>query len=221
MNPLESVERIASHFSSISQEYPAVSIDRVNEEVRSKINSAKSSDVPYISRWQVEKILRKTKKNSFMPGDIPGKLMTEFCHELSSPLAEIFSNLTKSFTWPAMWKKEAGIPLKKKNNVMTESNLRVISLTHSCSKGMEEVVIQWLLQCIGEFFDKQQFGGRKGSSITHYLIELVNFILYNLDLRKNLAVLSVFAYFKNGFNRVDHSRCLEVFFQKCSVQAGF
>ena len=76
MNPLESVERIASHFSSISQEYPAVSIDRVNEEVRSKINSAKSSDVPYISRWQVEKILRKTKKNSFMPGDIPGKLMS-------------------------------------------------------------------------------------------------------------------------------------------------
>ena len=64
LNPLEPVERIASHFSSISQEYPAVSIDRVNEEVRSNINSAKSSDVPYISRLQVEKILRKTKKNS-------------------------------------------------------------------------------------------------------------------------------------------------------------
>ena len=85
--------------------------------------------------------------------------------------------------------------------VMTERDLRVISLTHSCSKGMEEVVIQWLLQYIGEFFDKQQFGGRKGSSITHYLIELANFILYNLELRKNLTVLSVLANLKMGSTR--------------------
>ena len=58
----------------------------------------------------------------------------------------------------------------------------MISLTSFLSKVSEQFVISWLLQYVGEKIDWGQYGGTKGSSISHYLIELVNFVLFNHDL---------------------------------------
>ena len=66
----ESVERIAKYFASISQEYPPLNLELMNSSVQIKLENAKSSEVPYISRWRVENILKKTKKKSSTPGDI-------------------------------------------------------------------------------------------------------------------------------------------------------
>ena len=45
------------------------------------------------------------------------------------------------------------------------------------SKVMEKFVVEWLLLYIGDKMDTRQFGGLKGNSISHYMIELINFIL--------------------------------------------
>ena len=36
---------------------------------------------------------------------------------------------------------------------------------------------------MGDKIDWGQYGGTKGSSISHYVIDLVNFVLYNQDLK--------------------------------------
>ena len=70
---------------------------------------------------------------------------------------------------------------------------------------MEKFVIEWLLSYIGDKIDWRQYGGQKGSSIVHYLIEFINFILYNQDLKEPQAVLAVMIDFSKAFNRQDHN----------------
>ena len=87
---------------------------------------------------------------------------------------------------------------------MTEDDLRIISLTPFFSKTFEQLVLDWLLQYVGEQLDSFQYGGRKGTSINHYLIDLITFILYNQDFPETRAVLATMIDFSKAFNRQNH-----------------
>ena len=65
--------------------------------------------------------------------------------------------------------------------------------------------MEWLLFYIGDKIDPKQYGGCEGNSITHYLIDFVNFILYNQDLKQPHAILTLMADFSKGFNRQNHN----------------
>ena len=88
----------------------------------------------------------------------------------------------KSNKWPNKWAVEHGLALKKVKVPATESDVRIISLTSFWSKCMESFMIGWLDKEIGHLLDFTQYGGLKGSFVNHYLIDLVNFVLYNQDL---------------------------------------
>ena len=49
-----------------------------------------------------------------------------------------------------------------------------------------------------------------GSSITHYLIHLVNFILGNLDSKEATAILAAIVDFAKAFNRQSHNRLIVI-----------
>ena len=53
--------------------------------------------------------------------------------------------------------------------------------------------------------DVTQYGGRKGRSTNHYLIDYISFILYNQDLKEARAVLAAMVDFRKAFNRQDHA----------------
>ena len=57
----------------------------------------------------------------------------------------------------------------------------------------------WLLKYIGDRIDFRQYGGTKGNSITHYLIEFINFILFNQDSTACMVD------FSKAFNRQNHN----------------
>ena len=57
---------------------------------------------------------------------------------------------------------EWGIALKKIPIPISESDLRIISLTAFWSKVMEGFVLKWLDKFIGHKIDWGQFGGLKG-----------------------------------------------------------
>ena len=88
---------------------------------------------------------------------------------------------------------------------MTEDDLRIISLTSFFSKVMEKFVLDWLMIYVGHKMDPKQFGGLKGNSISHYMIELINFILYNPDYDLPIAVLICAIKFSKAFNRQNHN----------------
>ena len=154
------------------------------ERVTKKLNEPESeSKVPEIMPHEVhERIRSANKPKSGVPGDLPRRIVTEFGPELSTPICRIFKNIANSAKqgiakWPPSWKQEFGIPLQKIPDPLTEDDLRIISLTAFFSKVMEKFVIEWLMFFIGDLLDPKQFGGLKGNSISHYMIELINFIL--------------------------------------------
>ena len=58
---------------------------------------------------------------------------------------------------------------------------------------------------IGNKIDFRQYGGMKGNSITHYLIEFINFILFNQDSTAQIAILACMVDFSKAFNRQNHN----------------
>ena len=65
--------------------------------------------------------------------------------------------------------------------------------------------MDWLLDYIGRLIDWHQYGGQKGNGVTHYLIDFINFIKYNQDLKSMHAVLAVAIDFSKTFNRQNHN----------------
>ena len=202
----QSVEQIANHFAHTSQEYPPLCKESLPQRVMDKLNNSSDEPIPKVDEIEVyEKICKAKKPKSGVPGDLPRTLINEFSAEISTPLTKIYNSITGSGLWPTTWKVEYGIPLQKVTNPKTEDELRIISLTAFFSKIYEKFVMEWLLQYIGPLIDLAQYGGQKGSSVTHYLIDFINFVLYNQDLKNIHAVLAVAIDFSKAFNRQNHN----------------
>ena len=203
----ESTERIAHHFAQISQEFPPLNLNLLPDSVKVKVQEPTNpEDLPDIPDYEVyDKIKRSKKPRSSVPGDLPRRIVQEFGPELATPAGKIFRNITKTGHWPKPWRAEYGTPLQKQKNPINEDQLRIISLTSYFSKVYEQFVITWLLKYVGGQMDWGQYGGVKGSSISHYLIDFVNFILFNQDLKIPHAVLAVMIDFSKAFNRINHN----------------
>ena len=91
-----------------------------------------------------------------------------------------------------------------------EDQLRIISLTSFNSKLFESFVIDWLMEFVGDKLDWGQYGGIKGHSISHYLKEFTNFILYNQDMKNPRAVLAIMIDFSKAFNRQNHNKLIQI-----------
>ena len=102
----------------------------------------------------------------------------------------IINRIVKSGEWPAQWRLEHVVPIGKIPLPESEDDLRPISLTSFFSKVTEHFVVMWLLDYIKDKIDFRQYGGCKGNSITHYLIEFINFILSCQDSSDQTAVLA-------------------------------
>ena len=156
------------------------------------------------------KIKKSKKPKSVVPGDVPKQIVQEFSPEFATPMAKIFDHISKTGHWPKSWRTEFGIALQKQPNPVDEDHLRIISLTAFFSKVFERFVVSWLLEYVGDQMDWGQYGGLKGSSISHYLIEFVNYILFNQDLKIPNAVLAVQIDFSKAFNRINHNAVITI-----------
>jgi hypothetical protein len=140
-----------------------------------------------------------------VPGDLPRLITKEFSPELAKPINRIITSIVKTAQWPAQWKLEWITPIGKIPIPESEDDLRPISLTPFFSKVTEHFVVMWLLGYIEDLIDFRQYGGMKGNSITHYLIEFINFILSNQDSTAPIAILACMVDFSKAFNRIDHN----------------
>ena len=203
----QSANKIAAHFAAVSQEYSPIDVSRLPPAVQVKLSEQVSlSEVPRVSEYQVWEVLSKIRApKSWVPGEIPGRLIKEFSPELAFPISIIFNDIIETGQWPNQWKTEIGVPLGKNSAPKSEDEIRVLSLTPLMSKTFEKFVIQWLLEFVGEKIDQRQFGGKKKVCTTHYLIELTSFILYNWDLTENHAIIATMIDFQKAFNRINHN----------------
>ena len=206
----QSLDRIVRYFSAISSQHPPLNENLLPERVQQKLSSPiDPSTIPVICAqdvWQIQQGRHKTQ--SSVPGEFPPRLRYEFDVELSEPRAIIFNNITRTGNWCQDWLTEYGTPLKKDQVPKNEESLRIIAITNHGSITYERFVLKWLLTYVGDKLDPDQFGGQKGHSVAHYLIDIQNAILYNQDLKKPVATIFSGIDISKGFNRIEHNKCI-------------
>ena len=200
----ECAERIADHFAAISSEFPPLDVAALPDRVQTKLLS--TFRPPVVSDYEVcEKIKAAKKPKSGVPNDLPRLITQEFSPELAKPIGRIINKITSSGVWPEQWKLEHIVPVGKIPMPESEDDLRPISLTSFFSKVTEHFVVMWLMSFIKNKIDFRQYGGLKGNSITHYLIEFINFILSCQDSDDQTAIIAVMVDFSKAFNRQNHN----------------
>ena len=141
---------------------------------------------------------------------MPPRLFYEASVGLAVPCAKIMNKIAQTGIWPEQLKTEWGVPLEKTSQAKDESQTRLISCTNKINVLFEKHVIKWIMDHVQHQLDPDQLGGMKGSSISHYLIEMTNFILYNQDLKNPQATVAIFIDYKQGFNRCQHNLFIEI-----------
>ena len=201
----ECAERMAEHFAAISNTFLPLSVHLLPVRVQSKLES-EDCQPPVITAEETWQTISAAKKpHSCVPGDLPRDIIKEHSVEIATPLSKVMNTIMKTAKWPTRWKKEYITPIGKISEPETEDDLRPISLTPFFSKVTERFVVKWLLEYIGPLIDFRQYGGMKGNSITHYLIEFVNFILSNQENTEPTAILACLIDFSKAFNRQNHN----------------
>ena len=191
-------EELATHFNSISSEFGGLD--------RTQIPSTESVSLPDLSIASVLTRLKAFKKpKSMVKGDIFPCLVNRNAHILAVPLSHIYNNITESGEWPAPWKVEYVTPIPKKTLPQGPNDLRNISCTQLFSKVYETWILEWVGQQVK--LRTNQFGGVKGSGAEHYLVQLWQSILENLEDPRAASLVTAIDYSK-AFNRMDFPHCL-------------
>ena len=102
------------------------------------------------------------------------------------------------------------MPLKKVDAPKDESEIGLIEITSYLSLQMERTVVKWLHGFISEKLERDQFGGTKGHSVAHYVIEVMNFVLFDQDLSVPVATMITSIDIHKGFNKVEHKKIITI-----------
>lgn len=203
IDPKATSEVINDHFARICNQLPALKPEALSAYLPAE------SPPPIIYTGQVLQALKKL--NPFKaghPSDLPIRLIREFADELASPLAHLFNSCLRDSVFPNVWKTATVVPIPKEKNITSLDKLRPISLTPIFARVFESFIAQWILADISSKLDPKQFGNVKGSSTSHYLVDMLDFIQKGLDKPGHYANLCTVDFAK-AFDRVNHNIVIE------------
>ena len=200
----EVANEVSEYFNKISREFSPLQPD--------EIPSTYHRDLPMLSPADVESLLKKSKRTeSMVQGDLFPRMIPTCAPYLSIPLSNIYNCILSSYVWPVNWKREYVTTIPKKKLPTDFSDLRNISCTLFFSKIFERHVLQCALEEIT--LKDNQFGGIKGCSTTHMIIELLQEVCSNAEDYRAATILTSIDYAK-AFNRVSFQHCLAAFERK-------
>ena len=84
-----------------------------------------------------------------------------------------------------------GSPTKGSTHTLSRQTEPYIPDISTISKVCETVVTRWMMQDMEEYLDTTQFGNRKGCSTTHYLVNIVQFILTEGECGRHTNFLAI------------------------------
>ena len=200
----EVAEEISRYFNEISQEFEPLQPHQVPTTYEKHLPLLSSVDV-------VGRIKKQKKPNSMVVGDIFPKLLNSCAEALAYPLALIYNEIILCKVWPIAWKKEYVTVIPKKRMPEGLKDLRNISCTRFFSKVFESYMLQNILEEIE--IKSNQFGGVKGCSTGHMLVEIWQQICENAEDYRCGTVLAAIDYAK-AFNRLSFQHCMESFRRK-------
>jgi len=154
-----------------------------------------------------DKLSRINTRKAPGPDQLPNWILKEFAFLLCDPICCIFNTSVQHGIVPTLWKSANVVPIPKVTPARSiESDLRPISLTPTLSKILESFIGGWMLETVCSKFDPKQFGGLKGRSTTHALIDILHQWHSALDGGNSVRVL--FIDYAKAFDHIDHTLVL-------------
>ena len=197
-------EGLADYFNRISQEFEPL-------EPRD-IPRTYDRPLPRLVPFQVAGRIRAFKKpKSMVSGDIFPALVHRYSDLLAVPLTEIYNEISSSSVWPLQWKREFVTVIPKCRTPTELGDLRNISCTMLASKIYESFVLNWLSSEVS--CKDNQYGGVKGCSVGHLLVDLWDEALGSMEDDRAGAMITGIDYAK-AFNRLSFQHCLKAFAKK-------
>ena len=130
------------------------------------------------------------------------KIIKEFGIEIAAPLTDIINRAFLFGEYPQGWKIEMVTPVPKVHPPSSTKDLRKISGLKNLSKIAEKILSEFIVKDMK--VDPSQYGNKKGVSINHYLIRMINKILTALDKNsssESMAVLVELIDWSQAFDR--------------------
>ena len=213
LTPLQAADRLATYFSAVSQTVEPLDETKFHPALRLELERGRNSDTkPIITQHQVYcKLLRASKPHSSVPGDVARPVIRRYPYLYAAPVAKIFNKTIQSATWPEQWKQEQVnvIPKSPTLVVKSEEELRNLAKTAFLSKLLESLLCDYIMPIVNPYLDPGQCGGLKGSSTTHYLVKMVDFIHRTLDKRTPHCAVLATEDLSRAYNRGSHSLVVE------------
>ena len=103
--------------------------------------------------------MKVSKLNSSVEGDMPKPLLSRYPFQYSIPTSKIFNKVIQSGKCPRQWVKEHSIvvsKLEKSQSPASEEDLRTISNKTLLSKGLQNILCDFLLPIIEPFSEPGQ-----------------------------------------------------------------
>ena len=195
----DTAEELAHYFNRISDEFEPLS--------EGDVPLTREKEMPVLHEYEVAARIRKFRKpKSTVPGDIFPHLVTQFADFLAIPLTNIYNKITESRRWPRCWKNEFVTVIPQKSTQESISDLRNISCTLLASKMYESYVLDWLKEEV--FLRSNQYGGVKGLSTDHLLVNIWQRIFENAEDYRAPTIVTSIDYAK-AFNRMSYQECLK------------
>ena len=122
------------------------------------------------------------------------------------------NKIIQSSTWPRQWLEEQAVVLSKlkaQQVPQNEDDLRTVSKTAWFSKCFENLLGDYILPIIDKYIDPGQCGGLKKSSVSHYLIKLLDFAHRTLDKNTPHCAVLCTEDLSKAYNRGSHNLVIE------------
>ena len=203
-SPSQLADTLAAHFVRITNQSNPLS----PTDIPTSLTGA--GLIPQLDLKGVTKFIRQFKKcTSRVNGDIPRELVNPCAEDLARALTPIYNACFLTKKWPSLWKIETIVPIPKTISPGSLDDIRPISMTTLWSKMLETYLARFTMEETKDNWSHNQYGGRKGASTDHVLIEVWDRILSGLE--HNKAVVLAGIDFSKSFSRCSYQQILEAY----------
>lgn len=171
-----------------------------------------------------QEILSISRNKTYGLYSCPIHILSGAKHIISGPLSSIFNISVKEGVYPSKLKQAKVIPVYKGDDVTEPGNYRPISLLSIFNIIFEKLMYHQLKAFLdkNDILFKSQYGFREKYSTQHDVIDIVNVIQNNMELR--LFTCGIFLALKKAFDTVNHSvllKTLIIMVSGASLMTGF